>query len=177
MNMKSDSKDLKRLTVPPSAKFEAASPGKGLRVLWARGCEDEPIIAVQRDFFKEFVPYLSESDPAQEADETLQLAFQVKVLVVAGGIIVGPFPDRLVGLTGYPRPLVEVVCERMLGVGIWQERSTHAEWIDGDYYDHSTLWCHSLVAGGLLTAKWEPTDHKWVYEPLPWPPATSDHDN
>ena len=82
-------------------------------------------------------------------------------------MLVGPFVDRLIELTGYPREMVSSVCDNMRSVGLWKEFATDAEWIDENGYKPTALSCHVLVASGLLAAEWNSEKNAWAYRPVP----------
>jgi hypothetical protein len=140
------------------------TPAAWLRFSWPEACKNEPITAFHRDFLQKIEADIFTLDPSVEPDGDV---FRIAVLVITGGTLVGPFVDRLIALTGFPRTLVRHVCHNMFSAGIWEEFSTDAEWIDEAGYRPTAFWCHTLVASGMVTAKWDSEKSAWCYQAAP----------
>lgn len=154
----SDTK-MKRTEITSAALTVTSS--KWLHIVWPEVCANEPVTAVHREFLKKIEGDVVAIDPTVKPDGDV---FRTALLVVAGGMVVGPFPNRLIQLTGFPPAMVNDVCLNMRSSGIWKEFAIDAEWIDEEGYRNTALWCHVLVASGLCTAIWDSEQGAWAYQ-------------
>src|SRR5580700_3095150 len=99
---------MKKTKITPAEYLE--TPNKWPRFFWPKKCAYEPITAFHRDFLKKIEADVLTIDPVVDRDSD---DFRIAVLVIAGGMLVGPFLDRLVELTGFPRAMVSEVCHNM----------------------------------------------------------------
>jgi hypothetical protein len=153
---------MKKTKITPAGYV--VTPNKWLHFNWPKNIAQEPIAEFHRDFLKKIEGDVVTIDPTVGRDSDI---FRIAVLVIAGGMLVGPFLDRLLELTGFPRAMVSDVCHNMRSVGLWKEFATDAEWIDEEGYKPVALWGHVLVAEGLVTAEWNKEKNAWAYHTLP----------
>jgi hypothetical protein len=134
--------------------------GPGVILNWPEQCANEPIPPDFRDRFTEIEDEVLSIDPSLDRNDE---EFRRAVVVIAGGILVGPFVDRLVSLTDYPRSLVADVCSNMRASGLWRPFATDAEWMDDEGYYPFVLWTHVLVSMGLVSTMWDKDLECWLY--------------
>ena len=155
-------KDAGNMKITPGAII--SEPGsKILRIAWPECCANEPIAPFHRKFLEKIEADILAVDPSLYRDEG---DFQTAVVVIVGGTIVGPFADRIVALTGFPRAMVDEICKNMCASGLWKDLTTSSERIE-DAFSASALWCHVLVAQGLVIALWDDEKGTWSYQAAP----------
>jgi len=94
--------------------------------------------------------------------------FHTAVVLACIALVVGPFVNKLVMLTGYPEEFVGPICARLEKCGLWAEDGVFsAPWFDDEgRWNFTNLRAFTLVAQGLAHAS---LDEKrgWVFTGLP----------
>jgi hypothetical protein len=137
-------------------------PSETYWVTWPQESAKEPIIDGHRKSLKEEKARILQIDRDTDSDFS-----RTALLVLAGAILVGPFVDRLIALTGLPHATVALVAKNMHRAQLWTNFSVEAEWFDGEDIQGTALFYHVAIAQGLVPAKW---DHKrgcWTFSVVP----------
>jgi hypothetical protein len=131
-----------------------------MRIRWGAHLADAPVTRLHRKYLRAVELDVLDMDSALKRDDR---EFEFAVLVIAGGLLVGPFPRRLIALRPSREEMILATCKNMRAARLWSDDLVIAEWLDPDFSCRPVaLWVHSLVAEGQVSVKHE-RDGVWRF--------------
>jgi len=126
-----------------------------------QGKENLPIEGSDREAFEQYQAQVRALESELGDDEDV---LRTVVVIVAATLVVGPFVDRLIALTGYPKDFVASVCGHMEFCGLWTaDGAISADWLNEDgTWDFIRLCCDMGIAQGWVTTWFDKNRGEWI---------------